>query len=511
MKRLMFSVIVLILLGFSLLANADVSLPAIIGDNMVLQKSAEVPIWGKADAGEKVTVSIGDQRAVTTADSNGKWMVKLSLLEAGGSFDVNIVGNNTITLSNVLVGEVWVCSGQSNMQWAVKSSLNAEQEIAEAKYPKLRLFSVKRVVADEPLKDTEGSWVECSPETIEWFSAAGYFFGRKLHQELDVPVGLIHTSWGGTPAESWTSKPTLESDLQLKPILNRWANLMEKYPEAKKQYDERLAQWEKDAQKAKEAGEKEPAKPWAPVGPDHPNKPAGLYNGMIAPVVPYGIAGAIWYQGESNAGRAYEYRKLFPAMIADWRRNWGQGDFTFLFVQLANFMKIDPQPVECAWAELREAQLMTLMLPETGMAVTIDIGEANNIHPKNKQDVGNRLALAALAETYGLDVPYSGPIYDSMMVQDNKIRLSFKYANEGLTAKDGELKGFAIADQDMKFVWAKAVIDGSEVVVWSPKISRPVAVRYGWANNPQCNLYNTFGLPASPFRTDSLPGITAGK
>jgi sialate O-acetylesterase len=501
----------ILLLGLSFLADADVKLPAVIGDNMVLQRGMETPIWGMAEPGERVTVAMGDQQAADTADKVGKWMVKLHPLDAGGPFEITVTGNNKITLNNVLVGEVWVCSGQSNMQMSVKNSMNAEKEIAESNYPMIRLFSVKRKVADEPQDDTEGSWVECGPETVGWFSAVGYFFGRLLHRELDVPVGLIHTSWGGTPAESWTSKETLESDPVLKPVLDRWAKIMDAYPAAKKAYDEKLAQWEQEAQKAKDEGKPVPRKPWRPTGPDSPHKPTSLYNGMIAPLLPYAIKGAIWYQGESNAGRAYLYRKLFPMMIYDWRKAWGQGDFPFLFVQLANFTKIQPTPVESAWAELREAQLMALSLPNTAMAVIIDIGEANDIHPKNKQDVGRRLALGALAIAYDFDLVYSGPIYKSMTIKGNKARLTFDHVGDGLKADGGgPLKGFAIAGPDLKFVWAEAkIVDDNKVVVWSDQVSHPTAVRYAWENNPQCNLYNSAGLPASPFRTDQWTGVTS--
>ncbi len=499
------------LLGLSLFAVADVTLPTIIGDNMVLQRGMETPIWGTAEPDEWITVTMGDQRAATSADSEGKWMVKLHPLDAGGPFEIVITANNEITLHNVLVGEVWVCSGQSNMQWAVKNSVNAEQEIAESDYPTIRLFSVRHVTADEPLEDTEGRWVECSPGTVGWFSAVGYFFGRALHRELNVPMGLICSAWGGTPAESWTSKETLESDFVLNPVLVRWEQIMAKYPQAMEEYNQALALWEQESKKAEEEEQPIPRKPWRPTGPDSPHKPASLYNGMIAPIIPYGIKGAIWYQGEGNAGRAYLYRKLFPMMISDWRRNWEQGDFPFLFVQLANFTGIRPTPVESAWAELREAQLMTLALPNTAMAVTIDVGEANSIHPRNKQDVGLRLALGALAIAYDFDIVYSGPIYKSMVIKGSKIRLSFKHVGDGLVAEGGEpLKGFAIAGPDLKFVWANAkIIDDNKIVVWNDQVSYPIAVRYAWENNPQCNLYNEAGLPASPFRTDQWTGVTS--
>ena len=511
---------VVLILSFVLLlvnagaAFADVKLPAVISDNMVLQHGMEVPIWGWAEPGEKIEVRFGiySYGWRTTTGKDGKWMVKIGPLRAGGPYEIIIKGNNTITRKNILVGEVWVCSGQSNMQWSVRQSANAEQEIAAADYPNIRLFTVERKPAEEPQSDCVGDWQLCSPQTVPGFSAVAYYFGRKLHKELNVPVGLIHTSWGGTPAEAWTSKKTLESDPDFEPILKRYDDAIAKYPQAKKKYEEDVKKWKEAVKKAKAKGKKAPRRPSRPFGPWNPHSPAGLYNGMIAPLIPYGIGGAIWYQGESNAGRAYQYRKLFGAMIANWRNDWGQGNFPFLFVQLANFMAVNPEPSESAWAELREAQLMTLALPKTGMAVIIDIGEANNIHPKNKQDVGKRLALWALARSYGKKLEYCGPIYKSMRVEGSKIILHFDHVGSGLVAGGGgPLKGFAIAGADRKFVWADAKIDGDTVVVSSDKVSEPAAVRYAWADNPVCNLYNKEGLPASPFRTDDRPGITVGK
>ncbi|UCF14994.1 MAG: hypothetical protein JSW59_16420, partial [Phycisphaerales bacterium] len=352
-------------------------------------------------------------------------------------------------------------------------------------------------------------WSLCSPESVPGFSAVGYFFGRELHKELNVPIGLVHTSWGGTPAEAWTRREVLEAHDQFEPILARQADIIARYPQAYREYEQKLEEWNKAAEKAKADGEKPPRKPGAPRGPDHPHSPAGLYNGMISPLVPYGIQGAIWYQGESNAGRAYQYRRLFPAMIKNWRKDWRQGNFPFLFVQLANFRATKEEPDESNWAELREAQSMTLSLPNTGMATIIDIGDANDIHPRNKQDVGKRLALWALAETYKKNLVYSGPIYESMKVESGKIRLSFDHVGSGLVARGGEaLTGFAIAGADRKFVWADARIDGNTVVVGSDDVDKPVAVRYAWADNPVCNLYNKENLPASPFRTDDWPGVT---
>ncbi len=519
-KKISFSEPLILFLCFVLLlvnavaVFADVKLPAVISDNMVLQRGKKTPIWGWAEPGEKVRVKGSWQLfgTSTKAKDNGKWMVKIRPPKAGGPYEIVLKGNNTITLKNILVGEVWICSGQSNMQWSVRQAANPEQEVAVADFPKVRLFTVKRKVAEQPQSDCVGSWTMCSPETVPGFSAVGYFFGRELHQQLDVPVGLIHTSWGGTPAEAWTRRGVLESEPDCIPILQRFDEAMAKYPEAKKQYEEKVKKWKEAVEKAKAEGKDPPRRPGPPFGPGNPHSPAGLYNAMIAPLIPYGIQGAIWYQGESNAGRAYQYRQLFPAMITNWREDWGQGKFPFLFVQLANFMAADPEPVDSAWAELREAQLMTLALPKTGMAVIIDIGEANNIHPKNKQDVGKRLALWALAKTYGKKQVYSGPIYKSMKTEGNKIILDFEHVGGGLAAGGGEpLKGFAVAGAERKFVWADAKIEGDTVVVSSNEVSVPVAVRYGWANNPVCNLYNKEGLPASPFRTDDWPGITVDK
>ena len=454
-------------------ARADVKLPALIGSNMVLQQGRPVRVWGTADPGERVVVRVKNQQKVTTAGETGAWQVRLGPLDAGGPFEMTIEGKNRIALRNVMAGEVWVCSGQSNMWWPVEFSANSRQEIAEASYPKIRLFAVGLKATADPQRDVQGQWVECNPKTVGGFSAVSYFFGRQLHQALGVPVGLIHSSVGGTPAEAWTSMSALVADPDFREILGRWS--------------------------------KGPAKPEFFTS-------TYLYNGMIAPLTPYGIRGAIWYQGESNADRAYQYRKLFPAMIADWRKAWRQGDFPFLFVQLANFTEVQKDAsAPSAWAELREAQLMTLSLPNTAMAVTMDIGDAADIHPKNKQEVGWRLAQAALGTVYGRKVPYSGPIYESMAAEEGKIRLRFTHAAGLRTDWLGKPRGFAIAGADQKFVWAEAKIDGDTVLVSSDKVTSPVAVRYGWANNLVCTLYNGAGLPASPFRTDDWPGATVDR
>jgi sialate O-acetylesterase len=490
--------------------HSEVQLPSLFGDNMVLQQGVKARVWGKADPGEKVTVGLDRKKATATADEKGNWAVKLGPLKSGGPFVLTITGKNTIALKNVLVGEVWVCSGQSNMQWAVNQSADAEREIAEANYPKIRLFSVPRTVADIPQDSVVGAWAECSPQTVPGFSAVGYFFGREIHKALKgVPVGLIHSSWGGTPAEAWTSLPTLEAEPDFKPLLDWWNEELAKSDAQMKDYEKKMSDWKQAAEAARARGEQPPNQPQSPTDQrKSSNRPANLYNAMIAPLAPFAIRGAIWYQGESNATQAYQYRNLFPTMIRDWRRAWGEGDFPFLFVQLANFRNnwTDPR----SWAELREAQLMTLSLRNTGMAVAIDIGDSLDIHPKNKQEVGRRLALAARAMVHGERVSYSGPIYKSMSIKGDAIRLRFAHVGRGLFAKREPLKSFVIAGKDRRFVWADTEIKGKTVVVRSKYVPHPVAVRYAWWDDPVgCNLYNADGLPASPFRTDDWPGVTA--
>jgi sialate O-acetylesterase len=501
---------VLVLLVLAAAAAADVRLPGVFGDHMVLQRDAAVPVWGLADPAEKVTVTMGDQSKTAVADSAGKWSVRLDAMKAGGPFDLKVQGTGSaVQLSDVLVGEVWLCSGQSNMAMTVSGVRDKDAEIAAATFPKIRVCAVARKTAAEPQADAKASWKVCSPKTVAGFSAAAYFFGRELHRKLDVPVGLIDSSWGGTPIQAWTDLKAQESVPDLASIAEGYKRAVATYnPEAaKKRYEKQLAAWKESTAKGDGEGKSKAAaarKPQPPQEPTQsPNSPATLYNGMIAPLAPYAIRGAIWYQGESDAGRAERYGLQLKTMITNWRGLWKQGDFAFLFVQLPNFMPPQKEPVENGgWPSIREQFVKTLAVPNTGMAVTIDIGEAGDIHPKNKQDVGFRLAQWALAKNYGMDVIACGPLYKSMNKQGSTIALAFDYG-DGLAARNGEkLKGFAIAGEDKKFVWAEAKIEGAAVIVSSPQVAAPAAVRYDWANNPDGNLVNKAGLAASPFRTD---------
>ena len=492
---------------------ADVSLPALFSDDMVLQQQMAMPVWGRARADEVIAVELDTQRVTTTADKGGTWLIHLSPMDAGGPYRLTVRGDNIVEIKNVMVGEVWIGSGQSNMAWPVRRSQNAEAEIAAANFPNIRLFTVERMAAQRPAQDVAGTWRVCDSESVANFSAVAYFFGRRLHKTQNVPIGLINASWGGTPAEAWTALPALQAMPEVyAPLAERWKDRMAAHPEAKARFENSLALWRAKSDSLKAIGQTiETRRPRTPHGPNHPHRPSVLYNGMIAPLIPYGIRGALWYQGETNAGRAYQYRALFSGMIQNWRADWGQGAFPFLFVQLANFQPRRETPGGSTWAELREAQQMALALPNTGMAVAIDIGEADDIHPRNKQDVGLRLALAAESRVYGVDQPYSGPIYRAMDIEGGKIRLHFDHAHGGLKAKGKVLKGFAIAGRDRKFARANATVEDDSVVVWSKDVPQPVAVRYAWAGNPSCNLYNGAGLPASPFRTDDWPGLTVDR
>ncbi|MEP7374140.1 MAG: sialate O-acetylesterase [Chitinophagaceae bacterium] len=621
--------------------KATITLPKIFTSNMVLQRDKEIKIWGWADKGETISVNFNGQSVRTKADKTGNWVITLKPMAYGGPYQLKVSGKkNIVDFGNVLIGDVYICSGQSNMEWVMSNTNDAEKEIAESKYSKIRLFTVKKATAYQPQKDIEGEqWLECGPQTAGDFSAVAYFFGRKLNKDLNIPIGLINSSWGGTNIQTWISwdvmskKPgyenvnyqelekemadrkvkqekfheSLKNDIGIKEkwydpasTVSGWKKIqMPKIWEAteigdadgiiwfKKEFDlpesaegkkavlnlgaiddadetylngkligstnaynkdrvyaidasllkkgkntiiikvtdtggggglygkEEQLYLDADGKKILLAGE------WfyktATVTTEFGIKDAGpnsfpsqLYNAMIAPLIQYPVKGGIWYQGESNTSEAYNYRTLFADMIKDWRNKWGY-EFPFFWVQLANFMKADTTPASSDWAELREAQSMTLNLPQTGQAVIIDIGEANDIHPRNKQDVGYRLALSAEKIAYGKDIVYSGPVFESMKKDNGKIVLNFTNTGTGLIAKDkyGYLRGFTIAGADQKFVWAKAMIDGNKVIVFSEAVTDPVSVRYAWGNNPDdANFYNKEGIPASPFRTDTWKGVT---
>jgi sialate O-acetylesterase len=631
--------------------HAEAKLAGVFGDNMVLQADMPVPVWGTANAGETVVVRFAGQEAAATADADGRWRATLAPLASGTAGTLTVTADREIACQEVVVGEVWICSGQSNMEWNVAGANDAAKEIAAASFPLIRRFNVPNTVSDRPESEVVGTWQVCTPETVGGFTAVGYYFAREIHRATGKPIGLIQSDWGGTPAQAWTPLATLRDT----PELAHYAESLAKdFPkEARADLAARQAEYDHAVANARVAdpgneglakGWADPATDqadWAPIvvpgpweerglpiegavwfrkdvdipaawagqdlslslgaiddfdvtyydnvqvgatGAETPNHwstprsyripgnlvkpgraviavrafdhfgaggftgkpaelhlgpgtgepialagewrhrvehriepvklpprpqaqswmPSGLYNAMIHPLIPYAIRGAIWYQGESNAGRAVEYRTLFPAMITAWRQAWNQGDFPFLFVQLANFHARDPLPVTTPWALLREAQTMTLALPNTAMAVAIDIGEADDIHPRNKQDVGLRLALPARAIAYGeKDLVHAGPAYAAMAPDGNRIRLSFKNLGGGLTVRGEALKGFAVAGEDRKFAWADARIEGDEVVVGSDAVPAPVAVRYAWGNNPEATLYNREGLPAVPFRTDT--------
>jgi sialate O-acetylesterase len=464
-------------------AHADVKVPSIFSSHMVLQQKQRNKVWGTASPNEDITVTLGLKSKTTKADGAGRWSLVLDPLAATSTPQVmTIKGENTITLNDILVGEVWICSGQSNMQWDVVVANDADLELLTATDPLLRLITVPLLGTQEPNDDFRGNWALCTPASATHFSAVGYFFGRQLRQTLGVPVGLIDNAWGGSACEAWIRRDLLENDPKYKPMIERW--------EAIEKQKSNRAQLTGNA------------------------RPGNIYNGTLKPTIGYGIKGVIWYQGETNAGRAYQYRELFPLMIKSWRDEWGIGDFSFYWVQLADFLSEKAEPSDSAWAELREAQTMTMAkLPNTGQAVIIDLGEGKDIHPRNKQGVAKRLARWALARDYGLKLPYQSPTYKSMTVKDGKVTLTFDSVGNGLKTFDvAEARGFTIAGEDRKFYRAKAKIVGQhhdQVEVSADEVSKPVAVRYAWADNPVCNLYGNGDLPVTPFRTDDWKGVTA--
>lgn len=456
--------------------GSGLRLPSILGDQMVLQQNTVVNLWGWADPGSALKVVTGwDNKAYpVTADPEGQWIVKVGTGEAGGPYQIAFYSGDTIILSDIMLGEVWICSGQSNMEWRLMKTQSGPSEIPQADLPGLRLFNVTRNIARQPVDDVVGKWVTCTPESAGFFSAVGYYFGKQLNQNLEVPVGMILTSWGGTPSEAWTSRETVSSFGDFDTLLA-------------KLYDV----------------------PVDGVRPPTQHSPTVLFNGMVHPIIKMTIKGVIWYQGEANVARAFQYRKIFPAMISDWRNQWDQGDFPFFFVQLAPYNY--PRRGEYTGAELREAQLLTLTrVPNAGMAVTMDIGNPDDIHPRNKKDVGYRLALWALAKEYEQDLVYSGPLFKSISVEGSAIRVHFDHTGTGLESIDGPPAPFYISAADRVYQPARAKIEDHTIVVSHPDVKSPVAVSYGWSNAPQTNLFNREGLPASPFRSDDWPRITEG-
>jgi sialate O-acetylesterase len=481
-------------------AYAEVVLPALLGDHMVLQRRQPVHIWGRAAGGEAVSVTFLGETRTATADDLGFWSVYLPSAEAGGPFELAVKGTNTITLRDVMVGDVWVDSGQSNMEWPLRNAMNGEAEVAAASHPNIRFFKVNRKSSPFPATDAVAlPWQSCTPQNAGRYSAIAYFFARELQPRLNVPIGIIDSYWGGTFVEAWMSLRALASSGDFMPAFGMWGRTIENYDALQARRERRINTWKESVAKAKAEGRTPPELPWE-QNQDNADMPAGLYNAMIAPLTPFPIAGVIWYQGESNASpeRAPTYAAMFGTMIRDWRRAWGIGDFPFLFVQLANYRS----GANSRWPDLREAQLQTLSLANTGMAVTIDIGEPGNIHPRNKQEVGRRLALAARAIAYGEKLEYSGPLFRTAAPEPGGLRVWFDHTGGGLEAKDGgPLKGFMVAGADRRFVAAEARIDGSTVVVSSATVAQPLHVRYAWSDAPDCNLFNQEGLPASPFRS----------
>ena len=511
MKRITLFFIGFLLLFTQPLVHAEVTLPRVIGSNMVLQRDIKVPIWGWASPGEEITITLSpaDEHAdpifstTAIADAEGNWRLKLDAMEAGGPYILRVTGKNTLELTNVLFGEVWVCSGQSNMEWSVRASKDSDAEIAAANYPKIRLFDIPHRPSGLLQQDVEVSdWQETTPQTIENFSAVAYYFGRKLRKNLDVPIGLISTNWGGTRIEPWTPPVGFKTVPALKSIAREIQEADASYRQQLPQKMNEIEAWIAETRKALQTDARLTQIPENRHRLRHHARPTGLYNGMVHPIVPYAIRGAIWYQGESNLQDGMLYHEKMKALINGWREVWGQGEFPFYFVQLAPFnygWGASPFSLPAIW----EAQAATLSVPNTGMAVTTDVGNLKDIHPQNKQEVGRRLALWALAKTYGrADVTYSGPIYKSMAVEGGTIRLRFDFVGSGLMARDGgPLTWFEIAGEDQQFVEAAAKIDGDTIVVSSDAVAFPVAVRFGWHQSAEPNLVNKEGLPASPFRT----------
>lgn len=494
---------VLILVVGGAWAEANVRLPAVIGDNMVLQADSPLPIWGWADAGEEVAVTLGDEKVTAKADDQGRWKVTLSARKSNAaSVEMTVAGKNTIKIENIVIGEVWAGSGQSNMQWAVRQSANAKAEMAAANNPQIRLFVIPNRVSAVPLDDVRAKWVVCTPDTVAGSSAVLYFFGRDLQKTLNVPVGLITVAWGGTRIEPWIPAESFSTRPELKAELETYNTAMTRRSNARRETLKKMKTWLAAAEQADAAGKEFTDPPAFDSEDIARTTPAGIYNGMVHGINPFALRGFLWYQGESNHDQGMHYTQMQKALVEAWRRLWNSKDLPFLYVQLAPYVYGNEK--ETILPEFWEAQTACLAVPNTGMAVITDIATTNDIHPPNKQDVGKRLALWALAKTYGKsDLVCSGPLYDSMSIEGNRVRLKFRHTGGGLVARDGKpLNWFAVAGNDQQFHKAEAKIEGDSVIVSCPAVSSPVAVRFGWSKIAEPNLSNKAGLPASPFRTD---------
>jgi sialate O-acetylesterase len=492
--------VALMLALIALPACPQARLPNVLSSHMVVQRNQPIHLWGWASPGESVAIDFHGVRASGTADELGHWSFYLPPEPAGGPYTLTVSASNAINLTDILVGDVWFASGQSNMELPLigfpgsATVDNGPEEIRNATHPEIRLLHIKEKSSYYPLDDIDSNWTLCTPETASTFSAAAYFFGREIAEKEHVPVGLIDSTWGGTVAEAWVSLDTISSDASLMPLFASWAAMTDKVADMPAVE----AQEKREDAAALAANQTPPKHPW------HPNpvswEPAGLYNAMVNPFTQFPIRGVIWYQGESNSRveRAALYQRIFPALIADWRRHWNQGNFPFLFVQISNFNSMTPEN----WAVIREAQRRTLSVSNTAMAVTIDIGDPDNVHPADKQDVGHRLALAARALSYGEPIEYSGPLYRQASMEGGAMRVEFDHSESGLVAKDGALNGFEIAGEDGKFVPATATIEAGSVMVSATAVPNPKYVRYGWQNAPSVNLFNGEGLPASPFTSE---------
>lgn len=490
-------------LGLAGLARADVTLAPLFQDHAVLQRDQPLPVWGQAAPGEHVTVAFQGQTIGATAAADGRWMVYLAAVPASAvPAELTVTGKNVVTVKDVLVGEVWLASGQSNMEWPLVWAANGADEVAAANFPQLRLFTVEHHVTDQPVITATGAWQPCTPESVKMFSAIAYYFARELQRKLGVPVGVIGSYWGGTAIEAWMSDSALHTVPSWHAIDARWQQNLRDFPERQAHFPGEQAAW-KSAEVIAQATHTLNIVRWPvpPVGPGTPYALSGLFNGMIAPLQPYAIRGVIWYQGEGNWPRPAEYAELFPAMIRSWRAQWGQGDFPFYFVQLANFTVVNDATGRM-WARLRDTQTHTLNIPATGMAVTIDIGNDRNIHPTNKQDVGRRLALIAKTQTYGIAGDFSGPMFDFVTGEHSALRVHFTHAGTGLISSNQPVQSLEVAGADHKFYPATGKIERDTLLVSAPQVRQPLAVRYAWSNAPVANLFSGAGLPAVPFRSD---------